>query len=288
MSIPLIQVSEATAERRRLYFHAVDATDGLAPETGLTGTGWVSKNGATPAASTNSLVEINATNMPGRYYIELTATEYNTTGFVEFRYKAAACAEVVVRAQIVAWDPWDSTRLGLGALPNAAAEAAGGLYTRGTGAGQINQPANGLVDVNVEQWLDAVVNALVSGRMDASVGAMAGDVITAAAIAAGAIGSSEAPFLDAAISTRATPTQVNTEVLDVMDVDTISEPSQGKPAATPTMKAIIAYIWMMIRNKETQSATEYAIHNDAGTKLADAALSDAAGVVTKAEMETGA
>jgi hypothetical protein len=42
----------------------------------------------------------------------------------------------------------DTVRLGLTALPNAAAEAAGGLYTRGTGAGQINQPANGQIDAN--------------------------------------------------------------------------------------------------------------------------------------------
>jgi hypothetical protein len=51
--------------------------------------------------------------------------------------------------QLVAYDPFDTVRLGLTALPNAAAEAAGGLYTRGTGAGQINQPANGRIDANV-------------------------------------------------------------------------------------------------------------------------------------------
>jgi hypothetical protein len=51
--------------------------------------------------------------------------------------------------QLVAYDPFDAVRLGLTALPNAAAEAAGGLYTRGTGAGQINQPANGRIDANV-------------------------------------------------------------------------------------------------------------------------------------------
>lgn len=43
-----------------------------------------------------------------------------------------------------------STTRGLAgtALPNAAAEAAGGLFTRGTGAGQINQAANGQIDAN--------------------------------------------------------------------------------------------------------------------------------------------
>jgi hypothetical protein len=48
-------------------------------------------------------------------------------------------------------DAYSATRgLAGTALPNAAAEAAGGLYTRGTGAGQINQDANGRVDVNIE------------------------------------------------------------------------------------------------------------------------------------------
>lgn len=46
----------------------------------------------------------------------------------------------------------DGVRAGLTALPNAAAEAAGGLYTRGSGAGQINQPANGSVDTNSKTW----------------------------------------------------------------------------------------------------------------------------------------
>lgn len=45
---------------------------------------------------------------------------------------------------------YDTTRgLAGTALPAAAAEASGGLYTRGTGAGQINQDANGRADVNV-------------------------------------------------------------------------------------------------------------------------------------------
>ena len=42
----------------------------------------------------------------------------------------------------------DAVRAGLTALPNAAAEAAGGLFTRGSGAGQINQNANGEIDAD--------------------------------------------------------------------------------------------------------------------------------------------
>src|SRR3990172_230026 len=62
--------------------------------------------------------------------------------------------------ELVAYNPYDGVRLGLTALPNAAAEAAGGLYTRGSGAGQIVQSANGQIDVNVENWKDATAPAM--------------------------------------------------------------------------------------------------------------------------------
>ncbi len=39
------------------------------------------------------------------------------------------------------------------ALPAVAAEAAGGLFTRGTGAGQINQDANGRIDISLKAIL---------------------------------------------------------------------------------------------------------------------------------------
>ena len=53
---------------------------------------------------------------------------------------------------------WNSVLLATtNPLPNAAAEAAGGLYTRGTGAGQINQASNGLVDVNTDRVNDSAI-----------------------------------------------------------------------------------------------------------------------------------
>lgn len=66
----------------------------------------------------------------------------------------------VTFAHVVAYNPYDATRMGIAALPNAAAESVGGLYTRGAGAGQINQPANGQVDVNVVGLADGVITAV--------------------------------------------------------------------------------------------------------------------------------
>lgn len=70
---------------------------------------------------------------------------------------ATGMAQLAIEIQIV-----DPVR-GLGsptAIPNAAAEAAGGLYTRGTGAGQINQSANGQIDVNAERLNNAAQSLL--------------------------------------------------------------------------------------------------------------------------------
>jgi hypothetical protein len=182
--------------------------------------------------------------------------------------------------------------------------------------------------VNVRQWLESTVNALLSGRVDVDVQAMANDVITAAviataavdadaiadnaidagalaagaitaatfaagaidasALAADAIGASElatsavteirdailsdsTPFaganIDAAVSTRATPAQVNTEVLDVLNTDTFAEPGQAAPPATSSLVSKISYLYKFLRNRVTVTGTTIAVYNDDGTTV---------------------
>lgn len=76
----------------------------------------------------------------------------------------------------------DLVRLGLTALPNAAAEAAGGLYTRGTGAGQVNQPANGMIDSNVVRNAGTAITS-AAGIQEVKVASVAANAITDAAVA---------------------------------------------------------------------------------------------------------
>lgn len=68
--------------------------------------------------------------------------------------------------------------------------------------------------------------------------------------------------IDAAISTRATPAQVNTEVLDVITVDTFAEAS-AVPAATSTLKDKLNWLFILARNKLTQTSTTQLVRNDA-------------------------
>jgi hypothetical protein len=100
--------------------------------------------------TSSGFVAVDGTNMPGDYELHLpNAAVASGVNEVAIQIKGAAnmvpCNIVV---HLTGVDPQDTVRQGMTALPNAAAEASGGLYTRGTGAGQINQAANGQVDSN--------------------------------------------------------------------------------------------------------------------------------------------
>jgi hypothetical protein len=113
--------------------------------------------------------------------------------------------------------------------------------------------------------------ALVSGRIDASVGAMAANVMTAASTAA--------DFL----------AEVNAEVVDALATDTYAEPGQGTPAATATLAAKMNYLYKAWRNRHTQTATEYAVYaDDATTKDHEAIVSDDGVTFDRGEVSTGA
>lgn len=340
--------------------------------------------------------------------------------------------------QLVAYDPQDTVRLGLTALPNAAAEAAGGLYTRGTGAGQINQPANGRIDVNAismsgttltardigasvlissgtgtgqlsvtagvvassmnqilgtaltetagqlagafKKWFDVAapigtVNSIpnatagaagglfiagtnaattittsltttFTGNLTGSVGSVASGGITSGSFAANSINAAAlasdagTEIADAVWnSTRSThttagtfgegvasvqgnvtgstasvtgavgsvagnvsgnvtgsvgslasqaKTDVNNEVLDVLTVDTFTEPGQGAPGVNISLKDKIGYLYKAFRNKITQTSTTLSIFADDQTTVDHkSTTSDDSTTYTRGELSTG-
>lgn len=167
----------------------------------------------TSSYSSGGFKEIDATNMPGWYRLDVPNAALASGRSVGIHLKGATnMAPLPLEVELTGWDNQDGVRGGMTALPNAAAEAAGGLFTRGTGAGQIRQDANGRVDANAKAWVDGTIpavnvtgvpkvdlvdwlgsapNALVSSRVDVSAGAIAANAITATSIAADAIGASE-------------------------------------------------------------------------------------------------
>lgn len=118
-----------------LLFFMTDEADHISGLTGLSPTVTISKNGAAFGSPAGSVTEISS----GWYKVAGNATDTNTLGPLALHATATGAdpCDMIV-GNVVAFDAQDSVRLGLTALPNAAAEASGGLVTRGTSTGQIS------------------------------------------------------------------------------------------------------------------------------------------------------
>jgi hypothetical protein len=91
--------------------------------------------------------------------------------------------------------------------------------------------------------------------------------------------------LDATISSRATPTQVNAEVVDCLNVDTYTEPGVGAPPVSATFVQKIGYLYKAWRNRHTQSTTTMTLFNDdTSTAAQTASVSDNGTVFDRGEI----
>ena len=143
---------------------------------------------AAPTATKCRFKEVDATNFPGVYEIQIADARWSVSSArsLVVSVQATGVAQRYAEVQLAAVDVQDSVRFGLTALPNAAAESAGGMFTRGTGAGQINQLANGMVDTNVVRNAGTAITS-AAGVQEVKVASIASAAITAASIASDAI-----------------------------------------------------------------------------------------------------
>ena len=154
---------------KRVPLLAFDSSDHTSPASGKTIAVVISKNGAAfgnPSAGPTNATEIGS----GWYYVDLSTTDTGTSGPLLVVGTAAGIDPINAPPICVV----NAHNAGFDALPAAAAEAAGGLYTRGTGAGQINQPSNGEIDVAV---VDKTGFELTSAYDPAKTAAQPGDVM---------------------------------------------------------------------------------------------------------------
>jgi len=112
----------------------VSSTDHITPVTGLTPVVTISKNGATFASPAGAVTEVGS----GWYKVAGNATDTGTTGPLVLHATGAGSDPCDDRFEVVAFNPDDATRLGITALPNAAAAASGGLPILGTNATAIS------------------------------------------------------------------------------------------------------------------------------------------------------
>jgi hypothetical protein len=162
-----------------LYFEAVNASTGAAM-TGLTIASFTKKrsiDGGAQADCTGTISEVGT----GQYVLALSQADINGNN-IGFSFGYSGMVPVSFCVLTTAADPTDAVHFGLSSLPNAAAEASGGLPTLSAA-----QASNGTIQANVHRWLTATPNALQSGRVDGYLGAVAAGVIAAASFAANAL-----------------------------------------------------------------------------------------------------
>jgi hypothetical protein len=216
----------------------IDSSDHVTGKTGLTLTIYATKAAGTPGSISPTVTELDSTNVKGLYKLALTTSHTDTLGELQLHVTATGADPTDVTHQVIAADLADSVRLGLTALPNAAAEAAGGLYTRGTGAGQIAQDANGRIDSNAKAWA-GTATTLTAGLPDVNTKTAAAaviqafwDALTSALTTAGSIGKLLVDNINAAITSRlasasytAPPTAAN--IADAVWDETMSDHLAG-------------------------------------------------------------
>ena len=122
--------------------------------------------------------EIDATNMPGWYEVGLPNAAIASSASVGIHFQGAAnMAPVPIEIELVSYNPLDTIRLGLTSLPNAAADAAGGIPISDAGELDLdNMCNNALVALKLDHLLavadadDVVDNSVIAKLADRAFG----------------------------------------------------------------------------------------------------------------------
>ena len=190
-------------------------------------------------------VLVDDTNMPGVYRLDVPDLAFATgVDYVIIQLVAASGNDTLMRPIIVDLSP----AVNLVAIQGGAVPA---------------PTTTGILDVNVERWLDTLVT-LSAGAPDVN------------------IQSTD----DIALSTTQA-SDVNAQVVDVMSTDTQTEEAQGLPPVAPTYKQMMMYLYMVLRNDSEATATERRIKNDADVVIWKATMADNGTVFNQGKAVTG-
>lgn len=270
----------------RAYFPILDADGDLVTGAAALDSE-VSIDGAAFADVTAEATEIATSS--GMYFLDLTAAEMNGDCIAVIVKTSTAGAKTTV----LVFYPEEAGDI------NVDVTAFGGTAgTFSAGRPEVNtshvagtaQTAGDIMgDTNdIQTRLPA---ALVGGRMDSSIGAVAANAITAAGIADGAIDA--ATFAAGAIDAAAIAadaigaSELAASAVDEIWDEAMAELAQAAPSATPSMRALLALLYMVARNAVTVTSSSKTFSNDAGTVVFKKALSDDGTTYTEGEMATG-
>lgn len=231
---------------QKIAFYAHDvAANGAKTGDGANLTAYVSKDGAPPAPlADTSATELDASSAKGMYVFDVTAAESN--GDILVFSAASTTANVQIDPLIVFTVPANFSALAI--------------------------DANGRIDVG--RWLGGVVNSLVGGRVDVSVGAMTTaavqaiwDALTSALTAVGSIGKLLVDKLAGVSGQVASQAEVTAIQNNTRTVITVPEVLERPDSGTVTYRVEL-FLYDEVGNMEVpDSAPTVALVNQNGTDL---------------------
>lgn len=232
---------------------------------------------ATPTATKCRFKEVDATNFPGVYEIQLADARFAVANSQQLLVSilCTGTAPVYVEYQLVAVDPYDTVRFGLTALPNTAVTTNGSLITAGTGTAQLST-TSGVALANTTQWNSVAVTGMPMPTYTQPTGFLTATFPTTVAsttnITAGTITS-------VTNSVTANTTQWGGVAVTGMPMPTYTQPTGFLAATFPTTVASTT-------NITSATGVTLATGSIASTTFADSALviGSAAGTGVKAYM----
>ncbi len=116
--------------------------------------------------TSGGFIVVDATNMPGLYSLGLpNAALTGADSVVVYLQGASNMAPVVLEIELVDYDPNDAVRMGMTALPNAVADAAGGLPISDAGGLDLDTQLANTNEITVAR-MGALTDWLDGGRLD--------------------------------------------------------------------------------------------------------------------------
>jgi len=128
--------------------------------------------------------EVDATNMPGLYELDIPDAVFAAgANHAVVMVKGTGIAPVVLEYDLVAYDPQDTVRLGLTAMPNVASGSAGAIITSGTGTAQLSVASGavtvGTINSNVITAASIATDAITAAKIATDAGEEIADTVLA-------------------------------------------------------------------------------------------------------------
>jgi hypothetical protein len=229
----------------RTGIHLINIPSGTITGSNVTCTVFYTSGTVDGVSVTNGVVGVFSVGRYGQAPDNFSGLSINSSGFVNanvMQYNGATAPS------------GDFTQAMKNTIVTAASSGVSGAMTI----------SGGLPNVNISRWGNAVAPSgdFTQSMKNSLVSAAGSGVTTNLTLASGSV--------MAYLSGDLTPTMktsVNTEVLDVLNVDTFAQPGQGTPPATATPLQMFGYLYKAWRNKKGQSSGEYILYNDDATTV---------------------